>query len=203
MKRGDLEMLLLLVGGLFVLSRRRVDFGDGWVWPVPRISVRGRIYEPVITSNFSDMRGGEPHGGLDIVFARKNAADLVDLYPPGTPNGGKSWFAPPHVPILAARAGRVWSVEQTKRGWQVILDHAQPFSSFYTHLETPSPVIKPGMHVKAGDVLGFMGWDPTDPERVRHLHFAVRHGPAGSHEPVDSQQAMRSWPHANMITTIA
>lgn len=195
-------MLMLLGLGLLVLSRRRVDFGDGWVWPVPRISVRGRVYAPTITDGFGSRRGDEPHAGLDIAFARRGVTDLVDMFPPGTPNGGRTWFAPPHVPIVAARAGKVWSIDKTARGWAIVLDHAQPFSTFYTHLETPNPLLKKGSVVNAGDPLGFMGFDPTDNERVRHLHFAVRHGPAGNHEPVDSQQAMKTWPHVNMITAI-
>lgn len=205
--------MLLFALGLLVLTRKRIVIpADGWVWPVPRIRVRGRVYAPVITSGFADMRPEGPHGGLDIVFQRRDTKDLVDLYPPNTPNGGRSWFAPPHTPIVAARAGTVWSVEKTDKGWAVVLDHGPaPWATFYQHLESVGlPLHQHGKNVNtgqptrvlAGDPLGFMGYSPEDSERVRHLHFAGWYEGTND-QSVDIEQAMRSWPYAQQVYDIA
>jgi len=202
---------MLLALGVWVLTRRRVSWpAEGWVWPVGQVRVRGRVYRPVITSGFGDIRAEGPHGGVDIVYPRRDTKDLIDLYPPGTPNGGARWFAPPGAPIVAARAGKVWSVEQTPKGWAVVLDHGKPFATFYQHMETPA--LEPHekgvntrtggeTHVNAGRVLGFMGYSPQDPQRVRHLHFAVWYEGTND-ESVDPEQAMRSWPLSNITTDI-
>jgi len=191
-----------------VLSRKRVTWGDGWVWPVPSLVIRGRTYHPVITSGFADMRAGEPHGGVDIVYPRRDLKDLVDVFPPGTPNGGKLWFAPPRVPVLAARAGDLWSMQKTDHGWAAVLDHHTPWASFYQHMESPAyPLHKGGKstvtgtptHVNAGDIIGVMGFSPIDPERVRHLHFAPLYE-GGIDDSVDPEEAMRSWPVVRSVT---
>lgn len=202
--------MLLLALGVLVLTRKRVEWGDGWVWPLASVRVRGHVYRPVVTDGFTSRRGDRLHGGVDIVFARRSPSDLADLFPVGTPGGGRTWFAPERVPVLAARAGRVWSVKKTARGWAVTLDHSKPFATFYTHLETPALPLHSGgvnvntgqpTHVKAGDVLGFMGYDPTDSERVRHLHFAVWHGGTDD-ASVDPADAMKRWPYAPLIIPV-
>lgn len=202
---------MLFALGVWVLTRRRVEWPrDGWVWPVMRVRVRGRTYNPVITSGFGDYRASGPHGGIDIVYARRDAKDLVDLFPPGTPNGGKTWFAPPGAPIVAARAGTIWSAGQTAKGYAVVISHGAPWATFYQHMEKlavpPHEKGKllgsqPGQHVNAGDLLGYMGYSPEDPERVRHLHFATWYEGTND-DAVDSEQAMRSWPYAATVADI-
>jgi murein DD-endopeptidase MepM/ murein hydrolase activator NlpD len=180
-------------------SKDSIAWGDGWVWPVPpmRIPKGGVLYDPVISQEFRES----DHNGVDIMYQRKSAHDQPQ-YAPGSPDGNERFFAPRLVPILAARAGRVWSVSKGARGWAVVLDHSAPFATFYQHLETPAlPVHAKGVntaagsvtHVKAGDIIGFMGFSPEDPERLRHLHFEVWHGGAANHA-VDPVEAMRKWP---------
>lgn len=194
---------MLFALGMLVLTRKRVQWGDDWVWPVPRIRVRGRVYAPVITSGFYDMREDGPHGGLDIVFPRKDPSDLIDLFRPGTPNGGRNWFAPPRTPIVAARAGKLWTVGQSDKGIGVILDHGKPFATFYQHMESsPMLGVAKGTHVNMGDVIGYMGYSNEDAQRVRHLHFAVMYE-GGLEATVDSEQAMRVWPYVTPIYDIA
>ncbi len=193
----------MLALGVLVFTRKRVTWGDGWMWPVPPIVVGGVRFNPVISSGFG-WRGSQQHPGADIVFSRRTPQDLIAQYPSGTPNGGRGWFAPPGVPIVAARAGKVWSVAKTSKGWAVVLDHSKPFTTFYTHMEGVAlPLHASGKnvntgtatHVEAGQVIGFMGWSPEDAERVRHLHFEVWHGGAAD-SAVDAATAMREWAHA-------
>ena len=77
--------------------------------------------------------------------------------------------APVGTPVVAAKDGRVWSTGRTARGWNVVLDHGTPFATFYQHLERVD--VERAAVVKAGDMLGLMGADPTDPGGLRHLHF--------------------------------
>lgn len=205
------EKMLLAVLSVWVLTRKRVVWPeDGWVWPVASLHIRNRVYRPVITSHYGDMRAKGPHNGMDIAFARRDPQDLVDMFPPGTPNGGKTWIAPPLVPVVAARAGKVWSVQKTERGWSVVLNHGTPWATYYQHLETVSlPLHKRGVnvntgqpsHVSSGDVLGIMGWDPTDPQRARHLHFEVWNE-GNTDSSIDAGQAMRGWSHPTLVRTI-
>jgi murein DD-endopeptidase MepM/ murein hydrolase activator NlpD len=81
------------------------------------------------------------------------------------------WVAPEGTPILAAHDATVWSTGTTARGSNVVLDHGPPWASYYQHLSAIDPSIKKGARVQAGQHLGYMGADPTDPQGLRHLHF--------------------------------
>lgn len=175
------------------LTRKRtpnITWDDGWVWPVPpmRPWKGGPVYNPEVSHEFEDPE----HFGVDIMYRRKSRQDLVQAFPPGTPDGNAKWFAPSRTPILAARAGKVWSVQKTAKGWNVVLDHHAPFATWYQHLETPSVVA--GQSVTVGQPLGFMGWDPLDAERLRHLHFAVWYQGHGDAASIDPAAAMSRWP---------
>lgn len=166
-----------------------IRWGDGWVWPVPDLDsmVGGRAHA-VISQEFRGRRDPHPHYGVDIMYRSQ--------FPPPT------FTAPEGTPILAARAGRLWSVQKTSRGWSVVLDHGPPFATFYQHLESVAPELavgprgvdgRPGMSVAAGQRLGVMGSDPTDGGHVRHLHFAVWYHGAGDSASVDPASAMAAW----------
>lgn len=87
------------------------------------------------------------------------------------------------APIVAARDGTVWSVGETERGHSVVLDHGPPWATFYQHLKTVA--VEKGQTVKAGDVIGTMGHDPTDAQLITHLHFATWYKGAGNAASVD------------------
>lgn len=197
-------MLLLGITGLAVLTRRRGDdvtWDNGWVWPVPPLRPwkGGPVYNPEVSQEFKPGT----HLGVDIMYRRKSRSDLVQSYPPGSPDGTPNFFAPRRTPIIAARAGRIWSCEKTARGWAVVLDHSKPFATFYQHLETPAfPIHRNGVSVNTGQPtfvtvgqpLGTMGYDPTDGERLRHLHFAVWYQGSGDDASIDCTSAMLAWP---------
>jgi murein DD-endopeptidase MepM/ murein hydrolase activator NlpD len=124
------------------------------------------------------------------------------VYVPGSPDGNARFFAPPHTPIVAARAGQVWSVEQTAKGWGIVISHGKPWATFYQHLETPgfephqrglNTRTKQPTFVRRGQAIGFMGYSPEDAERLRHLHFEVWHG-GDARYAVDPADAMAKWP---------
>lgn len=207
-------MLALLGLGLLVFTRKRVSFDADWMWPVPPILVGGVRYNPVITDGWGVRSGGVTHPGVDIVYPRRSPSDLAQRFPVGTPNGGRTWFAPgppgakTPVPVLAARAGKVWSVEKTARGWAVVIDHGNPFATFYQHLEDVDlPRHKSGKNlatgaetrIAMGQRIGVMGFSPQDAERVRHLHFEVWHS-GSADAAIDPEAAMSSWSLAQPFT---
>jgi murein DD-endopeptidase MepM/ murein hydrolase activator NlpD len=178
-----------------------------FVWPVPVMFLpNGLIYTPKVSSGFGVARSNpkpHTHAGIDIMFPRvdgKPARRTGD-------NGSKNYWAPPGTPVLAARAGKVAEVTPGARGTTVIVGHGnapdfggKKLATIYRHLVEPG--VKPGDQVDAGDVLGLMGFDPTDSGKTRHLHFEVWvAGKALNPESLDMQNwGKKSW-HPTATTT--
>lgn len=210
MKNRDVIMMLV---ALVVLLRRKVEWGSGWVWPVPSVSVDKRTYRAVISQESHDG-----HNGVDIMYRRLSPTDLVNVYRPGTADGNRRDpsrpgsgmnFAPPHTPIVAAKSGTVWQVTKSPRGWEVVISHGKPFATYYQHLE--SVALEPHAHgvntrtgkptnVVAGQPIGYMGGDPTESTHLRHLHFEVWNGGDASHA-VSPDDEMQSWPRVPWLYT--
>lgn len=200
--RDDDALLLLALGALVVMAYDPVDWGDPslWHWPVPDLltGAGGGVDAYYAATQSQEFRRPD-HLGVDLMY-RRTASDA------GTPatradHGSAQWFAPAATPVLAARDGVVWSVDRSPRGIEVVIDHGKPFATYYQHLaatslpvgtfkgKTPNGV---ALRVKAGEQIGVMGFDPTDPQGLRHLHFAVWHG-GDNTTSVDPERAMRSW----------
>ena len=136
---------ILLILGVWLMSRKNedIEWGLGWHWPVPDGATPA-----VISQEFRPPS----HNGVDIMYRQAGR-----------------WVAPQGTRILAARDGVVWSTGKSARGLSVVLDHGPPWATFYQHLE--SVAVAKGDHVRAGQLIGTMGADPTDPQGLRHLHF--------------------------------
>jgi len=155
------------------------------------VQIGGATYRGVVTDGWGTKRGNGIHRGADIMYRRLTRTDRPE-YAPGSTAGTPLFFAPQHSLILSARDGTVWSVKVTPRGVAIIIDHGKPWSTFYTHLEYAT--VTPGQVVRAGDVIGGMGFDPLDKQRLRHLHFEAHYG--GSFESaVDVAAVMEQWKH--------
>lgn len=197
-------MLFALLLGALAFLQRRIAWGTGWVWPVPSYKSKdGITYPAVITDGIGTPRGPGIHKGVDVMFKRRARSDRPE-FKAGTSDGTPLFFAPPGALVVAAKDGVVWFAGKTSRGYAVVIDHGKPFATFYTHLAAPAGVLagdhasgrsaltgKP-THVKAGDVIGIMGFDPLDKQKLRHLHFEVWHGGPSTHA-VDPEPAMRAW----------
>lgn len=144
-----------------------IDWGVGWTWPLPNSSDGGAA---VVSQEFR----AENHLGVDLMYRDR---------------AGR-FFVPEGTPVLAARAGTVWSTGNTARGLNVVLDHGPPWATFYQHLS--SVAVKHGEVVSEGQRIGTAGVDPTDTEGVRHLHFETWYKGDGGHA-VDPARAMRGW----------
>jgi len=172
----DDDAIVVVVGIMLWLMSRKdeskvvssEEWDGEWHWPVPRDAAGN---PPVVSNEFRRPS----HLGVDVMY-----------------RVGGRYVAPEGTKVLAARAGVVWSTGKTARGWNVVLDHGKPWATFYQHLAA-EPLVKKGDHVAAGQELGFMGADPTDPQKVRHLHFATWYKGAGDSASVDPGPHMSNW----------
>lgn len=194
---------LWLFGGIaaaMLLGGAVIPWGDGWMWPVPPVEFPdGVLYRPVVSSGFRPP----VHFGVDVFYQRRGSTDRVAQFPPGSVNGSSGFFNPPGTPVIAARDARVWSTGQSAAfGNSVVLDHGAPFATFYQHLSQVTLVphangfpvgSKVPTMIKAGTKLGTMGFAPSDPERLRHLHFAVWFKGVGDRASVDPGPEMARW----------
>ena len=139
------------------------------------------------------------------VFPVYGPSSFVDTYGafrgdvPGNWHHGDDIFAPLGAPILACSDGIVFSV-----GWNEIggnrlwLRDSQGNEFYYAHLSAFSPLAKNGRHVKAGEVLGFVGNTGDAAGTPTHLHFEVH--PAslifmGYDGAVNPTQYLTAWKH--------
>lgn len=165
------------------------------VWPVPTYyATDGTVYPAVVSSGMESQRRSKdgtlrPHRGLDVMYRRRSAEDRGE--DPSGVIGADGFasspmhFAPVGTPILAARAGKVYSVHERTDGggWSVVLDHGKPWATYYTHLRWVG--VDVGDVVTAGQPIGVMGGNLGDGSRVRHLHFEVWFQGHGASASVD------------------
>src|SRR5262249_45168701 len=84
----------------------------------------------------------------------------------------------------------------TPRGFAVVIDHgALGFATYYAHLSrllvTPTQQGRSGQRVYAGQPIGVVGADPTDPWGAPHLHFELWKGGPG--DAIDPAPVLRWW----------
>ena len=106
---------------------------------------------------------------IAIWWAIKASGDVA-----GNWHHGDDIFAPLGAPILACADGVVFSV-----GWNDVggnrlwLRDSQGNEFYYAHLSAFTPLAKNGYHVKAGEVVGFVGNTGDAEGTPPHLHFEV------------------------------
>jgi len=88
---------------------------------------------------------------------------------------GVDFAAPTGTPILAAGAGKVVTAGYTGGyGLFVQLSHTADIGTAYGHMSRLGPGIKPGVSVRQGQVIGFVG--STGMSTGPHLHYEFRRG---------------------------
>jgi murein DD-endopeptidase MepM/ murein hydrolase activator NlpD len=99
---------------------------------------------------------------------------------PGHLHNGVDFLAPTGTPIHAADAGVIASVQSPGQsggyGNFVCIQHRPHLASCYAHMSAFAANVRPGAHVKRGQVIGLVG--STGSSTAPHLHFEVRRGPA-------------------------
>ena len=85
---------------------------------------------------------------------------------------GVDWAAPTGTPILAAGDGTVERVgREGGYGNYVRIRHANGFATAYGHMSRYAPGMEPGIKVKQGQMIGFVG--STGMSTGPHLHYEV------------------------------
>lgn len=162
-----------------------------WVHPVPSLDNGRRL--AVISNDYrartSDKGKAREHLGVDLMYRRRDARDLIAAFPVGTAGGSSLFFMPENIPALAASAGVVAFAGMTPVGNTVIIQHPNGWSTYYTHLAALS--VRQGSTVPAGQTIGTIGASPEDAEHLRHLHFELWKG--ATRTPVDPSPFLAAW----------
>jgi murein DD-endopeptidase MepM/ murein hydrolase activator NlpD len=143
-------------------------------------------------------------GGGPYVFPVYGPVDFSDTF--GAARADVSWhhgddiFAPLGSPILAVADGTVFSVGWNRIGGNRLwLRDREGNYFYYAHLAAFSTLAVEGAHVRAGDVLGFVGNTGDAAGTPYHLHFEV-HPVAllglGYDGAVDPTGYLRGWQRA-------
>ena len=88
------------------------------------------------------------------------------------PHTGVDWAAPIGTPILAAGSGTVLKAERSSSyGNHVEIQHANGYITTYSHMTGFARGIADGVHVRQGQVVGYLG--QTGLATGPHLHYEV------------------------------
>lgn len=179
-----------------------------WVHPVPNLDGRFAVISNEFRARDSIDGKTRQHLGVDLMYRRRDARDLIALFPAGTPSGTPLFFMPEHVPALAASAGLVVHAGMTAVGNTVIVQHAIGWATYYAHLATLA--VQKGDSVVAGQTIGTIGASPQDASQTRHLHFELWKGGVrlGAVDPARylaawSRTSVRSAPLGNRVALSA
>lgn len=116
---------------------------------------------------------------------------------------GDDIFAPLGAPVVAVANGTINRVGWHKiGGWRLWVRDAAADQFYYAHLSGYAPRVLHSKHVRAGDVLGFVGDTGDAYTGAPHLHFEVhphqllRRRYDGA---VDPTTYLDSWPHVRSV----
>ncbi len=126
---------------------------------------------PEVTASLS--RGGY----VFPVYGPASFGDTFGAYRgdvPGNWHHGEDIVAPLGTPLLAVADGTLFSVGWNDiGGWRLWLRDASGNEFYYAHLVAYSSLARDGAHVKAGDVIGFLGKTGDAEASIPHLHFEI------------------------------
>ncbi|MDP2373034.1 M23 family metallopeptidase [Reyranella sp.] len=156
----------LLAGELHLLKRtvtvirfRPHGAAEGFYSPQGESVVRSFLRTPMDASRITSRFGMRQHPILG--FSALHA--------------GVDFAAPTGTPILAAGAGKVVAAGRNGGyGLYVKLQHTKDIATAYAHMSRMGPGIKPGVSVRQGQVIGFVG--STGMSTGPHLHYEFHRG---------------------------
>jgi hypothetical protein len=146
-----------------------------------------------------------PLGVRNYVFPVADRSDYSDTYGgfrgdvPGNWHHGDDIFAALGTPVLAVADGTLNRVGWERLGgWRLWVRDAMRNEFYYAHLSGYSPLALRSRHVRAGDVIGFIGNTGDAFTTSPHLHFEIH-----PHQllrldyngAVDPTRYLDAWPH--------
>jgi murein DD-endopeptidase MepM/ murein hydrolase activator NlpD len=170
----------LLAGELHLLKRtvtvirfRPQGGADGFYNPQGESVIRSFLRTPMDASRITSRFGMREHPILG--FSALHA--------------GVDFAAPSGTPILAAGTGKVVAAGPNGGyGLYVKLQHTRDVATAYAHMSRIGPGIKPGVSVRQGQVIGFVG--STGMSTGPHLHYEFHRG-GKQVNPLSQKFAMR------------
>jgi murein DD-endopeptidase MepM/ murein hydrolase activator NlpD len=171
-----------LLGGELHLLKRTVTVirfrpqggAEGFYNPQGESVVRSFLRTPMDASKITSRFGMREHPILG--FSALHA--------------GVDFAAPPGTPILAAGTGKVaMAGPNGGYGLYVKLQHTSDVATAYGHMSRIGPGIKPGVTVRQGQVIGFVG--STGMSTGPHLHYEFHRG-GRQVNPLAQKFAMRA-----------
>jgi murein DD-endopeptidase MepM/ murein hydrolase activator NlpD len=168
---GELRLLKRTVT---VMRYRPPGGADGFYSPAGESVVRAFLRTPMDASRISSRFGMREHPILGYSAL----------------HAGVDFAAPPGTPILAAGAGKVaMAGPNAGYGLYVKLQHTSDVATAYAHMSRIGPGIKPGVAVRQGQVIGFVG--STGMSTGPHLHYEFHRG-GRQVNPLAQKFAMRA-----------
>ncbi|HVH52242.1 MAG TPA: M23 family metallopeptidase [Gaiellaceae bacterium] len=165
--------------------------------PVPRPQKKQKLHQP--------LKVTPPLGQRGYVFPVAGASDFVDTYGalrtdvPSHWHHGDDIFAPLGTPVVAVATGRVNRVGwESVGGWRLWLRDRLGNQFYYAHLSGYAPTILRSDHVRAGEVVGFIGNTGDAITTSPHLHFEIHPRPLlhlHYDGAVDPTRYLQSWTH--------
>ncbi len=168
---GELRLLKRTVT---VIRYRPQGGAEGFYSPNGESVVRAFLRTPMDASKISSRFGMREHPILGYSAL----------------HAGVDFAAPPGTPILAAGAGKVaMAGPNNGYGLYVKLQHTSDVATAYAHMSRIGPGIKPGVAVRQGQVIGFVG--STGMSTGPHLHYEFHRG-GRQVNPLAQKFAMRA-----------
>jgi murein DD-endopeptidase MepM/ murein hydrolase activator NlpD len=168
---GELRLLRRTVT---VIRYRPQGGADGFYNPNGESVVRAFLRTPMDASKISSRFGMREHPILGYSAL----------------HAGVDFAAPTGTPILAAGAGKVaMAGSNNGYGLYVKLQHTSDVATAYAHMSRIGPGIKPGVAVRQGQVIGFVG--STGMSTGPHLHYEFHRG-GKQVNPLAQKFAMRA-----------
>jgi murein DD-endopeptidase MepM/ murein hydrolase activator NlpD len=114
---------------------------------------------------------------------------------------GSDLFAPEGTPLVAVQGGVLHNVGWNRLGgWRLWIEDTGGNWFYYAHLSAYAPIAMNGAHVRAGDVVGFVGHTGDAISTPSHLHFEIHPGGQWAVPPYDYLQAWQG--HRNPFAAI-
>jgi murein DD-endopeptidase MepM/ murein hydrolase activator NlpD len=111
-----------------------------------------------LVDSYDDARGAQSADGEGS--RRHDALDIL---------------APRGTPVVAATAGRVLKLFDSRRGGLTVYttDESERFVLLYAHLDRYAPALREGARVRQGETIGYVGTTGNANPATPHLHFAI------------------------------